>query len=269
MAPLVADRGGRCCADSRSRPARAPARPNSSYAATIPTVCRARRSDGRSPTGSVTSSHWLVRARSTRTPQVRRSWCHRPQIAGRRSSAVQPRAGGGNSCWRFDPTLAAISRGRGSATWLVKIRSTPLAARGLAQLAVPRGDHAGAADLYARAVAQAPSSLPLLVEATDQLLNADRSAACHAMTGAAPDRISAHGRVVLQRIRALLAVGRVDDARALLESGIEVPDLREGDLKRSGRPRTATGHCPTATTSGCIPTSSNELGMLARAGCFR
>ena len=110
-----------------------------------------------------------------------------------------------------------------------KIRSTPWAARGLAQLAVARGDHAGAADLYASAVAQAPTSLPLLVEATDQLLNADRSAACLAMTGAAPDRISAHGRVVLQRIRALLAVGRVDDARALLESGIEVPDLREGE----------------------------------------
>jgi hypothetical protein len=35
--------------------------------------------------------------------------------------------------------------------------------------------------------------------------------------------------VVLQRIRALLAVGRVDDARALLETGIEVPDLREGE----------------------------------------
>jgi tetratricopeptide (TPR) repeat protein len=110
-----------------------------------------------------------------------------------------------------------------------KIRSTPWAARGLAQLAVARGDHAGAADLYARAVAQAPSSLPLLVEATDQLLNAGRSAACLAMIDAAPDRISAHGRVVLQRIRALLAVGRVDDARALLETGIEVPDLREGE----------------------------------------
>jgi tetratricopeptide (TPR) repeat protein len=110
-----------------------------------------------------------------------------------------------------------------------KIRSTPWAARGLAQLAVARGDHAGAADLYTRAVAQAPSSLPLLVEATDQLLNAGRSAACLAMIDAAPDRISAHGRVALQRIRALLSVGRVDAARTLLETVIEVPDLREGE----------------------------------------
>ena len=104
-----------------------------------------------------------------------------------------------------------------------KIRSTPWAARGLAQLTVARGDHAGAADLYARAVAQAPSSLPLLVEATDQSLNADRSAACLAMIDAAPDRISAHGRGALERIRALLAVGRVDDARALLEAGSRCP----------------------------------------------
>jgi tetratricopeptide (TPR) repeat protein len=110
-----------------------------------------------------------------------------------------------------------------------KFRSTPWAARGLAQLAVARGDHASAADLYARAVAQAPASLPLLVEATDQLLTMGRSAACLAMIDAAPDRISAHGRLVLQRTRALLAVGRVDAARALLETGIEVPDLREGE----------------------------------------
>ena len=110
-----------------------------------------------------------------------------------------------------------------------KIRSTPWATRGLAQLAIARGDHAGAADLYARAVAQAPTSLPLLVEATDQLLTTGQSTACLAMIDAAPDEISWHGRVILQRIRALLAVGRLDAAHALIESGIEVPDLREGE----------------------------------------
>ena len=110
-----------------------------------------------------------------------------------------------------------------------KIRSTPWAARGLAQLAVARGDHAGAANLYARAVAQAPTCLPLLVEATDQLLTAGRPAACLLMINAAPEKISSHGRLSLQRVRALLDVGQVDAARALLEAGIEVPDLREGE----------------------------------------
>ena len=107
--------------------------------------------------------------------------------------------------------------------------STPWAARGLALLAAGRGDHASAAKLYARAVAQAPSCLPLLVEATDQLLAAGRPADCLAMIDAAPEQIAVHGRVVLQQARALLADQHADAARGLLEAGIEVPDLREGE----------------------------------------
>jgi len=110
-----------------------------------------------------------------------------------------------------------------------QLSSTPWAARGLAVLAADRGDRASAADLYVRAVGQAPTCLPLLVEATDQLLAAGRPAACLVMINAAPEQLAAHGRVVLQRVRALLADGQADVARALLESGIEVPDLREGE----------------------------------------
>jgi tetratricopeptide (TPR) repeat protein len=150
-----------------------------------------------------------------------------------RWSPVLDRAGEG---WWGQLMLAIRSHARGDLEEArlgylssAKIRSTPWAARGLAQLAIARGDHAGAADLYARAVAQAPTSLPLLVEATDQLLTTGQSTACLAMIDAAPDQISSHGRMVLQRLRALLAVGRLDAAHALLESGIEVPDLREGE----------------------------------------
>ena len=110
-----------------------------------------------------------------------------------------------------------------------QLKPTPWAARGLALLAAGRGDHSRAAELYARAVAQAPDCLPLLVEATDQLLAAGRPAACLAMIDAAPKQIAVHGRVVLQRARALLADGQADAARGLLEAGIEVPDLREGE----------------------------------------
>ncbi len=110
-----------------------------------------------------------------------------------------------------------------------QLSPTPWAARGLALLSAGRTDHASAADLYARAVGHAPLCLPLLVEATDRLLAAYRPAACLAMLAAAPDQIATHGRVVLQRVRALLADGQADAARALLDSGIEVPDLREGE----------------------------------------
>ena len=110
-----------------------------------------------------------------------------------------------------------------------QLSSTPWAARGLAILAADRGDQASAADLYTRAVAQAPTCLPLLIEATDQLLAAGRHASCLALIDAAPEQIAAHGRLVLQRARALLADGQADAARALIEAGIEVPDLREGE----------------------------------------
>ena len=110
-----------------------------------------------------------------------------------------------------------------------QLTSTPWAARGLAMLAAGRDDHERAAKLYARAVAQAPTCLPLLVEATNQLLAAGRPAACLAMIDAAPERIAVHGRVVLQRARALLDDGQAAAARALLEAGIDVPDLREGE----------------------------------------
>jgi hypothetical protein len=110
-----------------------------------------------------------------------------------------------------------------------QLRSTPWAARGLALLAGSRGDHSRAADLYAHAVATAPTCLPLLVEATEHLLATGRPTACLAMIDAAPGQIAVHGRLVLQRVRALLADGQADAARALLEAGIEVPDLREGE----------------------------------------
>jgi hypothetical protein len=110
-----------------------------------------------------------------------------------------------------------------------QLRSTPWAARGLALLAATAGDHSSAAHLYARAVAQAPTCLPLLVEATEQLLAAGRPGACLVMIDAAPREIAVHGRLALQRARALLGDGQADAARALLEAGIEVPDLREGE----------------------------------------
>jgi hypothetical protein len=110
-----------------------------------------------------------------------------------------------------------------------QLRSTAWAARGLALLAAGADDHSRAAELYARAVAQAASCLPLLVEATDQLLAAGQTSACLRMIDSAPPEIARQGRLVLQRARALLADGQADAARALIDAGIEVPDLREGE----------------------------------------
>jgi hypothetical protein len=154
-----------------------------------------------------------------------------PPITDRWSSALARAAGWWSELMnavrchaRGDLEAARISYLRSD-----QLKSTPWAARGLALLAGGQGHHPEAADLYARAVAQAPTCLPLLVEAADYLIAVERPADCLAMIDAAPAPVAAHGRVILQRVRALLADGQVDAARALLEAGIEVPDLREGE----------------------------------------
>ena len=114
-----------------------------------------------------------------------------------------------------------------------QLRSTPWAVRGLALLAGTRGDHVSAAELYASAVAQAPTCLPLLVEATDHLLAAGQPAACLVMINATPEEIAAHGRVVLQRVRALLGAGQADAARASSKRDRGARSSGRGDVGRA------------------------------------
>ncbi len=104
-----------------------------------------------------------------------------------------------------------------------------LALRGLAMISAAEGDHGAAAEGYRAAVALDPHCRPLLVEAVDALLAADRSATALELIDAAPPEVAGHGRVVLQRIRTLLAVGDRAAAARLLQQGIDVPDLREGE----------------------------------------
>ena len=125
-----------------------------------------------------------------------------PPITDRWAAVLDPPAGG----WWGQLMNAIRSHARGDLEEAQRsylrsdqLRSTPWAARGLALLAGSRGDHVNAAELFARAVTQAPTCLPLLVEATDQLLAAGRPATCLAMIDAAPQQIGVHGRVVLQR----------------------------------------------------------------------
>ena len=108
-------------------------------------------------------------------------------------------------------------------------RPTAWAARGLALLADAGGRDAVAGELYVEAAELAPHCLPLLVEATGCLVESGRPSAALELIERAPRAIAAHGRVQLQRCRALLAAGRPDEARTVLENGFEVPDLREGE----------------------------------------
>ena len=108
-------------------------------------------------------------------------------------------------------------------------RRTAWSARGRALLAAARGDDDRAAQRYLDAVALEPECLPLLVEAAEHLLRTGRAEACVELIDRAPEVAGRHGRVGLQRCRALLATGRQKEAREVLDGRLEIADLREGE----------------------------------------
>ncbi|HET9648356.1 MAG TPA: DUF5107 domain-containing protein, partial [Microlunatus sp.] len=111
----------------------------------------------------------------------------------------------------------------------LRARPSASARRGLAVLAATRGDSGTAAAHYREAVRLEPGNLPLLTEAAEHLLAGGLAEECLACLDACPPQLARHGRIRLQRCRALVACGRVDQARSILEAGLEVPDLREGE----------------------------------------
>ncbi|MGA8115887.1 MAG: DUF5107 domain-containing protein [Actinocatenispora sp.] len=106
---------------------------------------------------------------------------------------------------------------------------SPWALRGLAVLRRADGSAADSADLLVRAHRATPGHWQLAVEAADALLAADRAADCLALVDALPAGVREHGRIRLVEVRAALAAGGLDRARDILESGLTVDDMREGE----------------------------------------
>ncbi|HYJ68810.1 MAG TPA: DUF5107 domain-containing protein, partial [Nocardioidaceae bacterium] len=103
---------------------------------------------------------------------------------------------------------------------------TPWALRNLALLLEP----SERADLMVEAHRLVPDLWQLAVEAGTALLEAERPDDALALADAAPESVRVHGRARLLAARAALALGDVDRAARLLDEGIEVADLREGEL---------------------------------------
>ena len=117
-------------------------------------------------------------------------------------------------------------------SWEMSIDRTPSAwaYRNLAQLARDRGDLATAAELWHKAWEMAGTSASLAVEALAAQIEAGRPEEALRMLAEMPAEARSHGRVRVLEARALLGLGRLDEAEATILSGVEVPDLREGEL---------------------------------------
>jgi len=113
-------------------------------------------------------------------------------------------------------------------------RSTALAPnawaeRGLAEVARQEGRAGDAAEHAVSAARRAPGERHLAAEAVGRLLDAGRAADALALVDSLPDAIREHGRLRLLTGFAAVDAGDVERARAILDAGLEIADLREGE----------------------------------------
>ena len=90
-----------------------------------------------------------------------------------------------------------------------------------------------AADLWFQAHALAPECRPLAVECCQALIEAGRPAEALSLVDRLSPELRGHGRVRLLEARAALDAGELDRVESILLGGIEVPDMREGEVALS------------------------------------
>ncbi|WP_243063892.1 DUF5107 domain-containing protein [Humibacter sp. RRB41] len=146
-----------------------------------------------------------------------------------------------NDGWlaRLHEGAIAAAQGRwGSAAdaWRESIeqRDNGWAWRNLALAAMRDGDGDTAADAYSRARAHLPHVLQLSIEASGQLLAADRASDSLTLIAGLDAGQRANGRIRFIEARASLAVGDIERCGALLDQGIEIADLKEGESSLDG-----------------------------------
>lgn len=99
----------------------------------------------------------------------------------------------------------------------------------LRNLAVLDTDPARTADLYARAHALSPRLRPLTIEAVTALIAAGRAGDALAVIDRLGPADRWHGRIRLLECRAALDGGHLSRAKRVLDTGLVVDDLREGE----------------------------------------
>ena len=216
---------------SNWRPALALARLSLPYAGRIPTACRARPSDSPCSDGL---RHLVELARTGEVDQDAAGTDVLVPPITDRWDAVFDRAASG---WWGQLMIAIRSHAREDLEQARlgylrsdQLRPTPVGGPRSGPARRSQGDHPSAADLYARAVAQAPD-LPAAAGRSHRSIARRRST--RRLPGDDQRRTKQDCLVTAgwscSGLRALLADGQADTARALLDVGIEVPDLREGE----------------------------------------
>lgn len=140
---------------------------------------------------------------------------------------------------RLHEGVLAVARGRWDSAvqaWRASVALTDngWAWRNLAVAASRDGDVVAAADAYAKAHALLPHLLPLSIEAVRQLLDSGRAADALALIESLDAAQRADGRIRYAEAAAALKVGDLDRCERLLDEGIEIADLKEGETSLDG-----------------------------------
>jgi hypothetical protein len=106
---------------------------------------------------------------------------------------------------------------------------SPWALRNLAIMNADEGQLDVAADQLLVAASMAPRVRPLAIEAAEALLVANRPQELLDFIGRLSADLQTSGRLLLAQAKAALGLGDLDRVGALVESGIEIADIREGE----------------------------------------
>ncbi|QKW10448.1 DUF5107 domain-containing protein [Streptomyces sp. NA04227] len=144
--------------------------------------------------------------------------------------------------------------------WTRSVEDTPnaWAWRNLGALAAHDGRLTDAADAYLRAHDLAPALLSLTHELVDVLLRAGRADLALELIDGRPGGQPVEGRLRMLEARAALEAGDVGRCRRILEEGVDVPNMREGETSLSDLWHACQRH-HAATGSGPEPSSARAL----------
>ncbi|MBM7788235.1 DUF5107 domain-containing protein [Tenggerimyces flavus] len=178
--------------------------------------------------------HWRVLLSTGRFPHGRPATAPPSYQSGSRWEA---RLKESSPSWLTEYHLAVLSHVRGDLAAARKHYGESLelgrsawTLRGLAVLEAEAGHAALSADLMVEAHQLAPARWQLTVETVTALLGCARAADALALIDDLSGEQCAVGRVRLAEVRAALAAGASARARKILQTGLEIPDLQEGEV---------------------------------------
>ncbi len=176
---------------------------------------------------------WRVLLSSGRFPHGRPST---PPLSYQNGPRWEARLREASPSWLTEYHLGVLAHVRGDLATARKHYGESLelgrsawALRGLGALEGEAGHAALAAELMVEAHELAPARWQLTVEAVTALLGCARAADALALIDDLSGDQRAVGRVRLAEVRAALAAGATARARKILQQGLEIPDLQEGE----------------------------------------